>query len=318
MVQLSCDQIPCLVRTVRVFGLDGRPLLVSSGSYCRRHCVSGSDGNVVRFPQDPELVALHHSGNTLFSVLMQVRNMCVFIAPIFAAATAIASYLLTYEATRRTNTSLLAAAFVGLVPSYISRSVGGSYDNEAVAIFALIFTFYLWVKSVNTGSLLVSACCALSYFYMVASWGGYVFIINIIPIYVVVMVIIRTLPLPFSRRPLLPPTLHRLLHLLHPRQHPRHADSLRRLQRCQAGRVHPLAWSLHRSAMSSSSRSLTHRLRAACIRLRPTSQALLSPSPHRHLLLRRRRRYSPGPHSGPRVALSSRSHVASRAGRVAR
>ena len=32
------------------------------------------------------------------------------------------------------------------VPSYISRSVAGSYDNEAVAIFALIFTFYLYIK----------------------------------------------------------------------------------------------------------------------------------------------------------------------------
>lgn len=30
---------------------------------------------------------------------------------------------------------------------------------------------------------------ALAYFYMVAAWGGYVFIINIIPIYVVVMVV---------------------------------------------------------------------------------------------------------------------------------
>ena len=134
---------------------------------------------------------LFHKILNMLHFTIQVRNMSVFIAPIFAAATAVVSYLLTYEATRRTNTSLLAAAFVGMVPSYISRSVGGSYDNEAVAIFALIFTFYLWVKSVNTGSLLISACCALSYFYMVASWGGYVFIINIIPIYVVLMVLIR-------------------------------------------------------------------------------------------------------------------------------
>jgi dolichyl-diphosphooligosaccharide---protein glycosyltransferase len=35
------------------------------------------------------------------------------------------------------------------VPSYISRSVAGSYDNEAVAIFALIFTFYLYVKVID-------------------------------------------------------------------------------------------------------------------------------------------------------------------------
>ena len=75
------------------------------------------------------------------------------------------------------------------MPSYISRSVGGSYDNEGVAIFALIFCFYLWVKSVHTGSMLWSCCCALSYYYMVAAWGGYIFIINIIPIYVLIMIL---------------------------------------------------------------------------------------------------------------------------------
>lgn len=42
---------------------------------------------------------------------------------------------------RKSSTSLIAQ-----VPSYISRSVAGSYDNEAVAIFALIFTFYLYIK----------------------------------------------------------------------------------------------------------------------------------------------------------------------------
>ena len=36
----------------------------------------------------------------------------------------------------------------------MTRSVGGSYDNEGVAIFALIFCFYLWVKSVHTGECL--------------------------------------------------------------------------------------------------------------------------------------------------------------------
>jgi asparagine N-glycosylation enzyme membrane subunit Stt3 len=34
------------------------------------------------------------------------------------------------------------------------------------------------------------AClCALSYYYMVAAWGGYVFIINIIPIYTLNMIV---------------------------------------------------------------------------------------------------------------------------------
>jgi len=71
-----------------------------------------------------------------------------------------------------------------MVPSYISRSVAGSYDNEAVAIFALVLTFYLYIKTLNTGSLFYATLNSLAYFYMVCSWGGYTFIINLIPIHV--------------------------------------------------------------------------------------------------------------------------------------
>eukprot|EP00606_Chrysophyceae_sp_TOSAG23-5_P000957 GSChrysophyteH2.ASY1.ANO1.414.1 assembled CDS len=120
---------------------------------------------------------------------INIRHICVFLAPLFSMAAALSSYALTTEVTKRSATGLLAAAFTAVVPSYISRSVGGSYDNEGVAIFALIFCFYLWVKAVHTGSMRWACYCALSYYYMVAAWGGYVFIINIIPIYVVVMIV---------------------------------------------------------------------------------------------------------------------------------
>lgn len=123
------------------------------------------------------------------NITINIRNVCVFLAPVFSANAAISSYLLTTEVTKRSSAGLLAAAFTAVVPSYISRSVGGSYDNEGVAIFALIFCFYLWVKSVNTGSMMWACFCALSYYYMVAAWGGYVFIINIIPIYTLILII---------------------------------------------------------------------------------------------------------------------------------
>ena len=113
----------------------------------------------------------------------------MFIAPVFAALTALASYLMTKEITKRAEAGLFAALFIAIVPSYMSRSVAGSYDNEAVAIFALVFTFYLWLKAVNTGSILWSCFAGLSLFYMVASWGGYAFIINIVPIFVLFLLI---------------------------------------------------------------------------------------------------------------------------------
>src|SRR5271170_6329141 len=58
-----------------------------------------------------------------------------------------------------------------LIVGYISRSVAGSYDNEAIAIFLLMFTFFLWIKALKTGSAFWGALTALFYFYMVAAWG---------------------------------------------------------------------------------------------------------------------------------------------------
>ncbi|NP_001346552.1 Dolichyl-diphosphooligosaccharide--protein glycosyltransferase subunit STT3A-like [Zea mays] len=122
------------------------------------------------------------------NIPLSVETVCVFTAPIFSANASWATYLLTKEA-KGTGAGLMAAAILAMVPSYISRSVAGSYDNEAVAIFALIFTFYLYVKTLNTGSLFYATLNALSYFYMVCSWGGYTFIINLIPMHVLLCIV---------------------------------------------------------------------------------------------------------------------------------
>lgn len=86
------------------------------------------------------------------------------------------------------SAGLLAAAFMGITPGYISRSVAGSYDNEAIAIFLLVFTFFLWVKAIKNGSIMWGALSALFYGYMVSAWGGYVFITNLIPLHVFTLI----------------------------------------------------------------------------------------------------------------------------------
>ncbi|KAI7081255.1 Dolichyl-diphosphooligosaccharide--protein glycosyltransferase subunit, partial [Hortaea werneckii] len=85
------------------------------------------------------------------------------------------------------SAGLLAAIFMGIAPGYISRSVAGSYDNEAIAIFLLVFTFYLWIKAVKLGSMMWGALTALFYGYMVSAWGGYVFITNLLPLHAFVL-----------------------------------------------------------------------------------------------------------------------------------
>lgn len=108
---------------------------------------------------------------------VDIRNICVMLAPGFAGLTAWATYLFTCEMADE-STGLLAAAFIGIVPGYISRSVAGSYDNEAIAIFLLMFTFYLWIRALKEGSAFYGMLAACFYGWMVAAWGGYVFITN--------------------------------------------------------------------------------------------------------------------------------------------
>jgi dolichyl-diphosphooligosaccharide--protein glycosyltransferase len=132
--------------------------------------------------------AMYWVANAL-SVTVNIRNVCVMLAPIFAGNTALVTYQLAKEA-RDEATGLLAAALISIVPGsfselasgistfssfilyfhltgYISRSVAGSFDNEGIAIFALLLTYWFWVKAVKTGSLMWAAMCALAYYFMV-------------------------------------------------------------------------------------------------------------------------------------------------------
>lgn len=119
---------------------------------------------------------------------VHIREVCVLTAPFFASNTTIVAYFFGKEIWD-SGAGIVAAALIAICPGYISRSVAGSYDNEGVAIFALLLTFYLFVKAVNTGSLSWALASAFGYFYMVSAWGGYVFIINLVPLYVLVLLV---------------------------------------------------------------------------------------------------------------------------------
>jgi dolichyl-diphosphooligosaccharide--protein glycosyltransferase len=46
-----------------------------------------------------------------------------------------------------------------------------------------------FMQTLNTGSLFYATLNALAYFYMVCSWGGYTFIINLIPMHVLLCIV---------------------------------------------------------------------------------------------------------------------------------
>lgn len=177
-----------------------------------------------------------HTLSVLLTLPVDIRNVCVFMAPLFAGFTCIVTYLFVKAAfgdepndtTAVHNNPLLlssaaaaakrsriladgsqnsqaamdgsygagfssltggsagitAACMMAIAPGYIARSVAGSYDNECVAIFALVNVFYFYLLAIKQGSLLFGSLTAVMYYYMVTTWGGYIFIINLIPAHI--------------------------------------------------------------------------------------------------------------------------------------
>ena len=82
-----------------------------------------------------------------------------------------------------------AMGMMAIVPAHLMRSVGGGYDNESIANTAMLLTFYFWVRSLrNEQSAWMGAIAGLAYFYMVAAWGGYIFVLNLVGVHAAALV----------------------------------------------------------------------------------------------------------------------------------
>lgn len=132
---------------------------------------------------------IHFLLNDILTLNLSIKDICVFLAPVFSSFTCVATYLLTKEM-KDSSAGLLSAIFVGFAPGYISRSVAGSYDNEGIAIFLLMITFYFWIRALKRGSVFSAVIASLFYYWMVSSWGGYVFITNLVPLHVLTLMVL--------------------------------------------------------------------------------------------------------------------------------
>jgi dolichyl-diphosphooligosaccharide--protein glycosyltransferase len=132
------------------------------------------------FPPTPKLLSF---------TPMSVNDICVLIPAWFGSLASLFGGLLTYEASRSVNAGLVAVGVMAIIPANLMRSVAGAFDNEAVAVTAILSTFYLWCRCVRTpSSWPFAVLAAISYVFMVATWGGYIFVINAIGVHALLLV----------------------------------------------------------------------------------------------------------------------------------
>jgi len=132
----------------------------------------------------------------LGNVKMSLNDVCVFVPAWFGAVASVLTGLLTYEVYRSWFSAGVAALIMAVIPAHIMRSVGGGYDNESVAMTAMVLTFWTWCLALRRGEAskapawrpyVCGIAAGLSYAFMVWTWGGFIFVGNLVAVHAAVI-----------------------------------------------------------------------------------------------------------------------------------
>ncbi|KAF8279959.1 hypothetical protein TcBrA4_0099010 [Trypanosoma cruzi] len=112
---------------------------------------------------------------------------------VWLSATVLAA-LLAYETWGSFSGAAMTAGLFAILPAHLMRSMAGEYDNECIAMARCC--------SHSTCGALVAQCrlmahwCAygLAYGYMVSTWGGFIFVLNMVALHAAVCVFADWMP----------------------------------------------------------------------------------------------------------------------------
>ncbi|RNF00635.1 hexosyltransferase, partial [Trypanosoma rangeli] len=85
----------------------------------------------------------------MLGVNMTINDVCVYIPAWFGSISTILCALLAYESSRSFAGAAITASLFAIIPAHLIRSMAGEYDNECIAMAAMLLTFYLWVRSLR-------------------------------------------------------------------------------------------------------------------------------------------------------------------------
>ncbi len=107
--------------------------------------------------------------------------VCYVFPALMGAITCVLLYFFGKEIAD-TKTGLVAAFLLAFCPAYISRTMAGFFDNEALGIFLMIAAFFFFVRAEKKGSISDSILAGLSLGGLSASWGAFTFAFGLIPL----------------------------------------------------------------------------------------------------------------------------------------
>lgn len=114
-----------------------------------------------------------------------------YIVPgVLGVLTVYAVYLLGKEVSDD-RVGLIAAFFISINPGHIQRSMVGFFDNEALGVLLLVLTFYFFMRSLRSGSVLWGIIGGISLGFLSMSWGAAEFGFQLIALYAFILLLTK-------------------------------------------------------------------------------------------------------------------------------
>jgi len=167
----------------------GRP--IGTTIYPGMQMVSVFIWNVLNHPSISPLVA-KVLGVSKFAI--SLNDVCCYVPVGFGAFATSLIFLFTWVTSGSPNAALVAAGIMAIIPAHLMRSVGGGFDNESVAVSCLCLTFLLWTFSISgtkhNSFTFWGVLTGLAYTCMAATWGGFIFVLNMIGLHAFVLLLL--------------------------------------------------------------------------------------------------------------------------------
>jgi len=137
------------------------------------------------------LALLPNEGKFLEFGPMSLNDVCCMVPAWFGAVATFLTYLLTVELSESSSAGLVAAGIMAIIPAHMMRSAAGEFDNECVAVSTFCLVLFLWARCVRTPQSWPWAVPAgVAYFAAAWTWGGYIFINNLIGLHAFALVVL--------------------------------------------------------------------------------------------------------------------------------
>ncbi len=155
----------------------------------------GRDVYLTSYPGVAFSAALLYGCLEIIGLELSIFQLCVIFPVILGTATCLVVYLLGSDIGGK-SVGLLSALFLAFNSSHIFRTSLGFFDDETIGIFAMILSFFFYLRALDQrystrSSLFYSILASLSLLYLSFSWGAFRYPIALIALFSLVLVIIR-------------------------------------------------------------------------------------------------------------------------------